>query len=218
MKSINWQKLILELIVVFLGVTGGFVLNNWRESSNNRDLEANYIQSFLQNVNSNIEEINGILEDDSLWFESMNLKLKLLAKDSLSVDSQIAVVQSVMYISSLALETSTFEDIKFSGNLNLIHEYQLKESIVKYHNHIDGVLFVDKYFNEYFSNFVLPFVMNNFDMAKNVFFNYDKKLQSNLFNVAGAYYTMRKQRSTTLLELRNKSLDLKSDLEDFLNQ
>lgn len=29
-NNYNWQKLSLELIVVFLGVTAGFLLNNWR--------------------------------------------------------------------------------------------------------------------------------------------------------------------------------------------
>jgi len=39
LNKTKWSKLILELFVVFLGVTAGFVLNNWRMSKQEYKLE-----------------------------------------------------------------------------------------------------------------------------------------------------------------------------------
>lgn len=53
-KKYNWQRLILELLVVFLGVTAGFLLNNWRMKAQKYQLEKTYITGFLRDVNDNI--------------------------------------------------------------------------------------------------------------------------------------------------------------------
>ncbi|MBN2362656.1 hypothetical protein JXL83_00830 [candidate division WOR-3 bacterium] len=62
-------KLTLELLVVFLGVTAGFVLNNWRSDFQERQLEKKYIAGFLQDIQFNIEELETQIEKDSTWLE-----------------------------------------------------------------------------------------------------------------------------------------------------
>ena len=52
----NWGRLGLELIVVFLGVSSGFLLNNWRMEKQETQLKHKYISGFLQDVNNNIPE------------------------------------------------------------------------------------------------------------------------------------------------------------------
>lgn len=218
MKSINWQKLFLELLVVFLGVTGGFILNNFRDTLKDKKLETKYIESFIQNIDANIEEVTSTIKKDSIWLKNMNEKLRLMAIDSLPNDSNAVIAIDIMNVSRLSMRTSTFEDIKFSGNLNIIKDYHLKEDIVEYHNLIDGSQFVDKYYNEYFSNFVMPFIMNKFNLAKNDFFDLNSQVKSQLFNVAGGYFSMRQQRSKNLKDLLTESETMKKKLEDYLNR
>lgn len=216
MKNINWQKLILELFVVFLGVTGGFILNNFRDTQKDKQLEIKYIESFIQNTNSNIEELTSIIKDDSIWFKKMSIKLHLMVVDSLPQDSTSTIIKSILMASNLGLVTSTFEDIKYSGNLNLIRDYKLKEEIVKYHNQIEGSMFIDKYYNEYFSNFVMPFIIDKYDLAKNKFFSFDNQTKGKLFNTTAGYYSMRQQRTGNLKKLLLQSEQLKIKLEDSL--
>lgn len=217
MKTINWHKLGLELLVVFLGVTGGFILNNWRDKQKNKQQEQNYIKGFIQDIDTSIEEIKGILDDDSIWFDNMSVKLRLMAKDSLALDSQVAIIHEILMVSNLSIETSTFEDIKFSGNLNLIRHFGLKESIVKYHNQIEGIFFVDTYYNQYFSDFVMPFVLNNFDMAKDSFFTYNDEIKGKLYNTTVGYYSMRQQRSDALQGTLESSNELRIQLKKYIN-
>ena len=66
-KNYEWGKLFFELIVVFLGVTAGFILNNWRMEQEEVKHEQKYINSFLQDINYDIPELEKAVESDSLW-------------------------------------------------------------------------------------------------------------------------------------------------------
>ena len=50
--GIKWLKLLLELLVVFAGVTAGFLLNNLREESVNREFEQIYLENLLINLSA----------------------------------------------------------------------------------------------------------------------------------------------------------------------
>ena len=54
MASYDWKKLFFELIVVFLGVTAGFLLNNWRIQKDAQSTEEKYLSGFHQDVVMNI--------------------------------------------------------------------------------------------------------------------------------------------------------------------
>ncbi len=66
-RDYDWKKLFLELIVVFLVVTAGFLLNNWQLEKQDELLEKKYMSGFLQDVNTNITELKTAIESDSLW-------------------------------------------------------------------------------------------------------------------------------------------------------
>ena len=51
--GINWKNSLVELAVVFIGITLAFMLNNWREASNNREYEEKYLQNFSSFVEQN---------------------------------------------------------------------------------------------------------------------------------------------------------------------
>jgi len=44
----GWLKLCLELIVVFVGVTAGFLFDSFREDRSDRRLEQKYLESLHQ--------------------------------------------------------------------------------------------------------------------------------------------------------------------------
>ncbi len=216
MKSIKWKKLGLELLVVFLGVTGGFILNNLRDTKKDIKLEKKYIESFIQNIDTNIAELENIIGDDSIWFSNMKDKYRQMAVDSLPKDSSSVIVNNILMTSNLTLATSTFEDIKFSGNLNLIRNYDLKEEIVKYHNEIEGAKFVDGYYNDYFSEFVLPYIMDQYDLAKNQYFETNNQSNAKLFNILAGYYSFQMQRMEYNKALLSSSNKVKEKLVDYL--
>ena len=56
----------LELLVVFIGVTAGFILNNWRENAAEKKLEYKYLNSFYRDVQNNENEIDSLILSSQL--------------------------------------------------------------------------------------------------------------------------------------------------------
>ncbi len=163
-RDYDWKKLFFELIVVFLGVTAGFLLNNWQLEKQDELLEKKYMNGFLQDVNTNIAELKTAIESDSLWLNRAKPKLMRIQKGTITVDSANSVIKLIIAISNAGTQTGTYEDITNSGNLNIIQDFNMKKQIVDYHVAIAGVEFIDDYFYQYFGDFVMPFIFSNFSV------------------------------------------------------
>ncbi|MBT6765423.1 MAG: hypothetical protein HOA90_12925 [Prolixibacteraceae bacterium] len=214
----DWRKLTLELIVVFLGVTVGFLLNNWRIQNQEKSLEQKYLNGFAQNIKINNTSLQTAIETDSLRIENMKPMILILQSGELPADSVISVFQNIISISRLEFHTDTYQEIINSGNLNIITNFQLKEKIVNYHISIDGVKFVEDYFHNYHNTFVLPFVLNEFNMLTGELNNLDIIETVKFSNVIASYYSMLQQQLKVYKELLVKSIDLRQIVEGNLSK
>ncbi|PJA48365.1 MAG: hypothetical protein CO170_02985, partial [candidate division SR1 bacterium CG_4_9_14_3_um_filter_40_9] len=164
LKNYNWEKLSLELVAVFLGVTAGFVLNNWQVEHQERRLEQKYISGFQQDVAYNNSELENALQADSLWLARTKPLILLVKEKTLPIDSAHVIMRLLSNISRIEYNTGTYSDITNSGNLNLITDFELKDQIVDYQIAINGVNFIDDYFYQYFSDFVMPFIFREYNI------------------------------------------------------
>jgi len=205
--------LLFELIVVFLGVTAGFLLNNWQLEKKDQQLEQKYLNGFFQDVNENIVELQKAVDSDSLWLTRVKPKIMMIQEGTLPVDSANTLITLIVGISKVGIQTGTYEDIKNSGNLNIITDFYIKKQIVDYHVAVSGVEFVDEYFYKYFGDIVMPFVMSNFSVIKGGLDN-PAIIRSTLFaNVITGYYSMVQQRKTAYADLLDKSDSLRTELK-----
>jgi hypothetical protein len=78
--KIEWTNHIIELVVVSIGITAAFALNNWNEGKKEKQQEKNYIANLLEETNFNINQIKKVIknaESDSIAnFELINIFLK----------------------------------------------------------------------------------------------------------------------------------------------
>ncbi len=216
-KTINKQKLFLELLVVFLGVSAGFILNNLREGQKDRKLEQRYIESFIQDIDSNIVSLKEIINEDTLVQESLNRKLKVLGSADIPQDSINQIISMILSVSYLDLQTSTFEDIKFSGNLNLLRNYELKGKIVSHYDLLDVAKYVDGHYNHFFSETMLPYLLENYSLSEYKFFTDNHHSQRKFFNIASGYSSIRTQRTMLLKDVVSESEKLVKELKQYLD-
>ncbi len=217
-SSPDIRKLFLELLVVFLGVTAGFLLNNWREESNHKKLEYLYLRSFVQNIDTNLVTLEEMLAGDTSWFDTNEKNLRRLFDPAYPVDSLGSVLPQIVGVSSVMLQTNTYEDIKFSGNLNLIADYALKENIVSYHKRIEEIQYIDSYYNSFFSEMVLPHIVSEFNFSDFSLLNNDPNSQARFANVFAAFYSLRKQRSDNLASLLADTRRLRQEIESYIGE
>ncbi len=60
-KQKKWMHYLLELLVVFIGVTAGFLLNNWREDNAELNLEKKYLESFYADVTADAIDLDSLI-------------------------------------------------------------------------------------------------------------------------------------------------------------
>jgi hypothetical protein len=216
-KNYEWGKLFFELIVVFLGVTAGFILNNWRIEQDERRIEEKYLTSFLQDIELDIPEIEKAVETDSVWLTQAKPMLNSIINKSIKLDSAQAMIKMIVKISRLDANKSTFEEISNSGNLNILTDFELKSQIVKYYLDLGGVEFIDEYFNKYFSDFVMPFILSEYSVLTGEFNNKSIVNSVRFSNVVAGYYSMVQQRVAAYESLLNDSYLLRDELQKIVH-
>lgn len=213
LRQYNWGKLGLELLVVFLGVSSGFLLNNWRERQQEQQLEQKYISGFIEDVNDNIDQLQGLAASDSVWLNHAKINVIAINENSLTLDSAEAMVKKIVIINKMEPHEGTYEDMTNSGNLSIIQNFELKSKIVDYQIAIKGVRFVDDYFYKYFNDFVMPFVVSNFNVLSGHFEDENAYKNLEFTNAFVGYFSMVQQRQTVYKDLLVKSKDLNESLQ-----
>jgi hypothetical protein len=213
MKHYDWSMLFFELLVVFLGVTAGFLLNNWQMQKKDETLENKYLNAFLQDVNSNITELEKTVIEDSLWLEKIKPRLLTLKKGLIPVDSANSMIKQIIGISKIDIKKGTYEDMSNSGNLNLLSDFEIKKQIVDYHVAISGIEFIDKYFYDYFADFVMPFIFDHYNVLKETLDDPNIIKSTQFDNVITGYFSMMQQRQTAYRNLLRRSYSLKKSLQ-----
>jgi hypothetical protein len=206
------RNLTLQLFVVFLGVTAGFLLNNWRISQQEQKLEEKYISAFLQDIDYNQAQLKKAINADSIWLRRVKPVILSLQKKTITIDSAAEVMPLITQISRLELRTGTYEEITNSGNFNIIDDFQLKGQIVDFHLEVKEIKFVDDYFYKFFNDMVMPFIFSEFSVVHGVFKN-DEIIHSMEFgNVVAGYFSMVQQRNKAYKSLDSSCQSLKTSL------
>ncbi|MCB0728223.1 MAG: hypothetical protein KDD00_12220 [Ignavibacteriae bacterium] len=217
-KKYEWDKLLLEIFAVFLGVTSGFLLSNWQEDRQERKLEQKYIAAYIDDVEENISELEITLKNDSLWMKQAIPILKSLKEGNFDKDSTIKVMKLIVQISKLNSRSVTYEDMKSSGNLNIINDFNLKGMIVDYYSEITGVVFLEEYFYSYFRDLIMPFIFSEYNVLKEELNNPEIINSVQFVNAFTGYFSMIQQRVAAYNALLNKAYLLKDKLNNSLEK
>ena len=136
----KWQHYFFEFLMLFLAVFAGFLAENWREHIVERKREKEYIRSMIEDLNRDTTELsldNSIRKEAVVMYDSV---ITLLNKKNRSQFEQ----QRIYYLIRMGLRLSpfpilndrTYEQMKSSGNLRLIHEKEISDKITHYYFNI----------------------------------------------------------------------------------
>ena len=216
-SGINWLKLLLELLVVFAGVTAGFLLNNLREERVNREFEQIYLENLLINLRADSAEIINHIEANTNNVEVSREAVSSFGNQSTTMDQALEALSVMVTYNNISLQDATYQSIVASGNLNIISDLEFRMQLIAYYQFLEGLRYVEVVHNDYISSYVLPFVMQNMDMtAGKLTENFD--LNSMEFrNLTGGYYVVENQKMEMSLKLDSLNRQLKNRLLGLLN-
>ncbi len=137
----NFKEYFLEFLMIFLAVTMGFFAENIREHFENKEKEKQYIKSFYEDLSNDEIELPGlinaihyqqILPADSLPELLTNAASTTRANDIYRFLRVITRQQNI----SVFVTSRTIEQLKNAGEMRLISNKQIADSLVDYYKSI----------------------------------------------------------------------------------
>ncbi|MFS4494107.1 hypothetical protein [Maribacter sp. 2308TA10-17] len=212
--KISWHHLFLQAIVVFLGVTVAFLLNNWASNRHEKKLVKLYKQALLEDVSTNINELKRAVKNDSLWIKSTGNLLDYLDEhQSAVVDSLQIIFDRTRYAHRVNPQKATYHSMEASGQLNLLSDFNLKKEIVKYYNgSVVKVEYAENYLWNFINSEVIPHALISYNRHEKEFLNPQRDAVRYLNNLITVHIA-KEQILFYYRELLSHSEYLKSELE-----
>lgn len=180
----KWYHYFWEFFMLFLAVTLGFLVENWREHFIEKKKEKQYIRSLVAD-----------LKDDD-----QNISRELLAQENRTamMDSMINVLNDASKIhgnegnlyywgrvsprlGTLPVNTRTFEQLKNSGNFRLIERIETSNQIMAYYESVPSIRLLENIFLREFDQYKIlasrifdPSVFINMEMKNGEIIRTDK--------------------------------------------
>ena len=125
-----------EIVLVVIGILIALSINNWNTGKINNDLEKFYIQGIIDDIKTDVVNLNRNILLDSQKVVSGNFLLNHFKNPTLKKDSIFLFHFSNSLPATYYQQNSiVFDDIKFSGRLNIISDPSLRNNIQRYYSH-----------------------------------------------------------------------------------
>ena len=213
----GWLRLSLELIVVFIGVSAGFLFDNFREERSNIKLEDKYLESFYNNVVADSVEIQSMILSNQNNIDISERSVASMQAGTITNDSALVVLSVMATYNSLNLENATYESVVNSGNLGLIRDFEISEQIVYYYRSHEDMRYVERVYNDYISNYILPYLNKKLDFISGQFVEDFTVNDIEFRNITAGYYILSSQKMELVHTLDSLNSDLKDSLADLIN-
>lgn len=167
MKKVNWKYAFGEILIVIIGITVAFALNNWSAGIKEKRLKQRYVESLQSDLQLDVDNLQTIVGKLEARFSFIQQQLipsiyTLKPVTDTTINTFFAMVDPLQFIP----RTASFESLKYSGDLKLLEEVALRNMIFEHYDtyqYVEGeydrhVLFAKDYLARYF--------MENMDFSK----------------------------------------------------
>lgn len=186
--KIDWRSKFIDLLIVIIGITIAFKLNNWNESIKSDTAGKEYIASFYNENKENRENLVAAIKFSETNKRDLDtLKAILLSKDY--SDNRIKTLTAgMMAIANYTPSTITMQNISSSGEFDLIKDIELRKNLISTYNAYKTTTSLEDIISNYTNQYVTPYFFKNIrfsdfsaihsDFAKdpefeNIVFGYD---------------------------------------------
>ena len=128
----NWFAVGLDVIVVIVGIFLGIQVSDWQARENEKAKAQSYLDSLSLNLQQDISFHQARIESLDAILEEINQLSDDLNNERNKEISNISQLFLTTY--RITLETATIEDLKSTGNLDLIENKNITEQLLQYYS------------------------------------------------------------------------------------
>lgn len=207
-QKISWSYYILELFVVFIGVSASFVLMNISDRNSEKEMEMKYLEGFKTDIQENIARLEDQISDDSTWISDNNYAVRDILDNKMSYDSACSLIKRMSSFSKFEQQNTTYLNVINSGSLGLIQDYNLRHEIISYYKDLDDSELLEEYFHGHNQRNFIPFMIKHFNMFTSQLTDREIYHGNDFKNLFGIHYSFTQQRLVNHKELLGQSKEV----------
>ncbi|MEX0997592.1 MAG: DUF6090 family protein [Flavobacteriaceae bacterium] len=147
-----------EIVLVIIGILIALSINEQSKNNENNKLRDLYIIQLNDEVEQNIKKLNNLINNSTNLLKKIESLRQFLANKEYRDPKFLTNSTSLFYTNKFTPTVITYENIKFSGDLKLFNDLNLRNSISETYdtfNYIDRVEIIDHstvsiYYEKYF--------------------------------------------------------------------
>lgn len=136
-KSFNWHYALGEVVLIFVGITLAIWFDAWSADRADKNKRDRYLTDLKQDLQKDINEYDSLLLANNTRIQHINSLNRHLHKPSpnTSCDSIQRFVLSTCFVNVFTGSSTVIEDLKSTGNLSLLKDISIKNSLLAYYAH-----------------------------------------------------------------------------------
>lgn len=140
-KAQNWFAVGIDFAIVVIGVYIGIQVSNWNDERRIQALEASYLSRVAEELKSNIEmfetELAFTRESLSILSDFIALMDSNPRSDLELIEHTRAYLTDGVFFAKFNPGQATFDELKSTGNLDIIKDRPLREALMALHSFYD---------------------------------------------------------------------------------
>lgn len=135
-KAQDWFAVVLDVTVVIVGIFLGLQVTQWQALQQDHVKRQSYLASLTQNLHQDI-----VLHEQRIEsIESILQRIESVSDDLSKENNRVLKDLSPLFLTThrVKLETATMEDLKSTGNLDLIDDRLITEPLLQYYTVISS--------------------------------------------------------------------------------
>ncbi|KOF02065.1 hypothetical protein OB69_13595 [Roseivirga seohaensis subsp. aquiponti] len=199
-SKINWRNHFIELLVVVIGITIAFAMENWAEKRRDRESQINYLTSLRDDITNDNIELKHIMDSSKVLNRNIDFLMRYVYASGPLEDLKYGHITSTYSAPYFNAKDGTYHSLVNSGSLDLISNYKLRASITDLYNfHYDEIAKADDFIHDLVNGQIYPYMIENIQFGTAQFGQNeildDKPLKNNkVRNMIGSYTNLLKER------------------------
>jgi len=142
-----------EIVLVVVGILIALSINNWNEDRKEGDLELEYLERILTDLNSNTRYFNRQIVECKKVMDLCYQYIHKAYEEQKTKEDYVALVELFTdRTENLVVQNSTYLELNNAGKLSIFKNQQVKDSLIALHRDYEYAASRIKEFNEYHTN------------------------------------------------------------------
>lgn len=166
MTKINWRYALGEIIIVMIGITLAFGLNNFRDHINDHELKEQYLENLKSDIEEEIQHLEQIGLDINERITSIRELRPHFGVEKGGRDTVINKLFKVAEIVMFKPKNTTYQTLINSGDMKLIDDFQLRRMVEAHYSSHEEVLQNYERLKHIYTDYLGDFFIKKMDFWK----------------------------------------------------